>query len=164
MSGADYYLKIDGVDGESKAEKQVGSLQIESFSFGASNTGSAVTGQGLGTGKVSMQDFHFMVSHSKASASLFGLSCSLKHIPKVVLSCRKSGDGDVPVDYMVVTFKECVISNYQTGGSNGSNSLPMDQISFNFTNIKFETKIQDEKGIIKSGTEASYDLKTTKKS
>ncbi len=41
MANADYYLKIDTIEGETEAvgfEKQ---LQLESWSFGASNAGSA---------------------------------------------------------------------------------------------------------------------------
>jgi hypothetical protein len=71
MASADYYLKIDTIEGESESvgfEKQ---MQIESWSFGASNSGSAGTGTGLGTGKVSMQDFHFVIQNGKASVQLF---------------------------------------------------------------------------------------------
>ena len=70
MAQADYYLKIDTIEGESEAvgfEKQ---MQIESWSFGANNSGSSNIGTGAGTGKVSMQDFHFVIKNGKASVTL----------------------------------------------------------------------------------------------
>src|SRR4028119_820718 len=91
MASADYYLKVDTIEGESEAvgfEKQ---MQIESWSFGATNSGSAGTGTGLGTGKVSMQDFHFVIQNGKASVQLFLATCKGNHIPQAILSCRKTG-------------------------------------------------------------------------
>ena len=37
MSAADYFLKIDGVDGESIDDKHKGSIELESFSWGATH-------------------------------------------------------------------------------------------------------------------------------
>jgi type VI secretion system secreted protein Hcp len=159
MSTADYFLKINGIDGEAEDKKLDKHFELMSFSFGASNSGSAGQGGGLGTGKVNMQDFHFVVKHSKASAKLMGFVASGKHIDQCKLHARKSTGGKNPEDYMVVTFSDVLISSFQTGGSDGSNSLPIDQISFNFTKIKFETKIQDSKGIISNGTEFEYSVK-----
>ena len=73
MSTADYFLKIDTIAGESEdADPDLkGTLQIQNWSFGETNSGSSVTGTGLGSGKVSMQDFHFTVDYGKASPNLF---------------------------------------------------------------------------------------------
>ena len=120
MAQADYYLQIDTIEGESESigfEKQ---MQIESWSFGATNSGSATIGTGLGTGKVSLQDFHFVIQNGKASVQLFLACCKGNHIPKAVLSCRKTGGDGTPYTYYKVTFEDLVLSSFQTGGSNGS--------------------------------------------
>ena len=160
MASADYYLDIDTIKGEADAvgfEKQ---MQIESWSFGASNSGSAGQGTGLGTGKVSMQDFHFVVQNGTASVQLFLATCKGNHIPKAVLSCRKTGGGGEPYTYYRVTFEDLVISSFNTGGSNGSGALPMESISFNFTKITHEYFQQPTKGGIPELTNTvSYDTK-----
>ncbi len=155
----DFYLKIDTIEGEVEAigfEKQ---MQIESWSFGASNAGSASQGTGLGTGKVSMQDFHFVVKNGKASPQLFLATCKGNHIPQAVLSCRKTGGDGSPYSYLKVTFKDLVISSFQTGGSAGSGTLPIEQITFNFTAITHEYFQQKADGSVALTNTVSYDTK-----
>lgn len=159
MASADYYLKIDTIEGESDAvgfEKQ---MQIESWSFGANNSGSAAIGTGLGTGKVSMQDFHFVIQNGKASVQLFLACCKGNHIPKAVLSCRKSGGDGKPYVYYKVTFSDLAISSFQTGGSNGSGALPMEQISFNFSKIEHEYSQQKADGTVSKTNSVAWDTK-----
>lgn len=159
MASADYYLKVDTIEGESDAvgfEKQ---MQIESWSFGASNSGSSTIGTGLGSGKVTLQDFHFVVQNGKASPQLFLACAKGNHIPQAMLSCRKTGGDGTPFTYTKITFGDIVISSFQTGGSNGGGGLPMEQISFNFTNITFEYFQQKQDGTVSLTNTTAYDIK-----
>ena len=159
MAQSDFYLQIEGIEGESEAvgfEKQ---MQIESWSMGANNSGSAGLGTGLGSGKVSMQDFHFVIANGKASAQLMLAVCKGNHIPQAILSCRKTGGDGTPFTYYKVTFGDLVISSFQTGGSNGSGSLPMESISFNFTKITHEYFQQKADGTVALTNTVSYDTK-----
>lgn len=159
MAQADYYLKIDTIEGESESigfEKQ---MQIESWSFGETNSGSSGQGTGMGSGKVSFQDFHFVVQNGKASPQLFLACAKGNHIPQAILSCRKTGGDGTPYTYTKVTFGDIVISSFQTGGSNGSAILPMEQISFNFTNITMEYFQQKKDGTVALTNTTSYDIK-----
>lgn len=56
LLAADVYLKLEGVEGESATASRGAPVEISSFSFGASNTGSTQRSSGMGTGKVSMSD------------------------------------------------------------------------------------------------------------
>jgi type VI secretion system secreted protein Hcp len=159
MAAADFYLKIEGIEGESEAvgfEKQ---MQIESWSFGASNSGSAAIGTGLGTGKVSLQDFHFVIQNGTASAGLFLATCKGNHITEAILSCRKTGGGGTPYTYYKYTFNDLVLSSFQTGASNGSGALPMEQVSFNFTKLKLEYFQQKADGSVALKNTVIYDTK-----
>ena len=71
MASADYYLKIDTIEGESEAvgfEKQ---MQIESWSFGASNSGSSGLGTGAGTGKCFDAGLSFCRSKRQSERAAF---------------------------------------------------------------------------------------------
>jgi type VI secretion system secreted protein Hcp len=162
MSQADFFLKIEGITGESIDSKHKDSMQIESWSFGASNSGSSGIGGGGGSGKVSMQDFHFTIQNGKASPGLFLACAQGDHKKEATLTCRKAG-GVNPVEYLVVKFTDVLISSFQTGASNGSSSLPMEQISFNFTKIEFEYKAQKKDGSADGSIKVGYDIKTNKK-
>ena len=56
---SDYLLELDGIKGESRDRRHPSSIEISSWSWGASNAGSTGGGSGGGTGKVVFQDFHF---------------------------------------------------------------------------------------------------------
>ena len=55
----DIYLKLDGIDGESKDQNHPQEIEVLSVSFGMSNAGSFGQGSGGGVGKVSIQDLVF---------------------------------------------------------------------------------------------------------
>ena len=163
MAEADYYLKITDIEGEAVVEGQEQNMQIESWSFGATNSGSASIGTGMGTGKASLQDFHFVIQNGKASPKLFLACVNGDHKTEATLVCRKTGGGGSPYTYLKVTFNDLVISSFQTGGSNGSSTLPMEQISFNFAKITIEQFVQDTtSGNVTAGPSAIYDTKAVK--
>jgi type VI secretion system secreted protein Hcp len=160
MAAADYFLKIDGIDGESKADKHTGEIDLDSFSWGATQSGSFATGGGGGSGKVSMQDFHFTMSLNKASPALFLACAQGDHISKATLTCRKAGKEQQ--EFMKVTMSDVLVSSYQTGGSDGSDILPVDQISLNFAKIEIEYKEQQKTGALGGSVKKFFDLKTVK--
>jgi type VI secretion system secreted protein Hcp len=161
MAAADYFLKIEGIEGESKAEKHKGEIQLDSWSWGETNTGSHNEGGGGGAGKVSMQDFHFVMKVNKASPKLLLACATGEHIKKATLTCRKAGGEQQ--EFLKINFEGVLISSYQTGGSGGSDIVPLDQISLNFTGIEVEYREQNEKGAVGSPVKAGYDLKAGKK-
>ena len=158
MASEDFYLKIEGVTGESESVGFENQMQIQSWSFGASNAGSSTLGTGLGTGKVSLQDFHFVIENGKASVQLFLACCKGDHKKEAVLSCRKTGGSGEPYTYYKVTFNDLVISSFQTGGSAGG-GLPIEQCSFNFTKITHEYFQQKADGSVSLTNTVNYDTK-----
>lgn len=111
-ASVDYFLKLEGVDGESTDDCHKGEIEILSWSWGATNAGAGAAGGGGGAGKVSMQDFHFTASSSKASPQLFLSAATGKHHKEAVPVVRKSGGKD-QVDYYKITLSDVLISSYQ---------------------------------------------------
>lgn len=156
----DYFLKIDGIEGESADSKHKNEIDILSWSWGATQTGSMSYGGGGGAGKVSMQDFHFTMRVNKASPKLMLACATGKHIGSATLLARKAGEQ--PLDFFKLTFTDLLISSYQTGGSGSGDEVPIDSISFNYSKIKFEYQEQDAKGTGKGFIPATYNLKENK--
>jgi type VI secretion system secreted protein Hcp len=154
---ADYFLKIDGIEGESHDSKHKDEIDLLSYSFGASQMGTHSTGGGGGAGKVSMQDFHFTMHINKATPKLLLACASGEHIKKAVLTCRKAGKEQQ--EFLKVTFTDLLVSSYNTGGSS---DIPMEQISLNFAKIEFEYKEQKPDGTLGGAVKAGYDLKLNK--
>jgi type VI secretion system secreted protein Hcp len=157
----DYFLKLDAIPGESKDAKHGGEIQLESWSWGATNAGTFATGGGGGAGKVSMQDFHFTMPINTASPKLM-LACSTgEHIKTAVLTARKAGGEQQ--EYFKITFTDILVSSYQIGGHAGGDGLPIDQIALAFSKIEYEYKPQKVDGSLDAATKVGYDLKANKK-
>jgi type VI secretion system secreted protein Hcp len=160
MAVVDYFLKIDGVDGESEDSKHKAEIQLESWTFGETNTGTSSYGGGMGAGKVQMQDFHFTMKVNKATPKLFLFCATGEHVKKAVLTCRKAGKEQQ--EYLKWTFSDLLISSYQTGGHGSSDVVPLDQISLNFSKVEVEYKEQKADGTLGGPIKAGYDLKLSK--
>jgi type VI secretion system secreted protein Hcp len=157
MAAVDYFLKIESCPGESQDKTHPNEIQLESWSFGESQGGTFSTGGGGGAGKVVMQDFHFVMKVNKASPKLFMCCATGDHLPSAILTCRKAGKEQQ--EFYKVTFTDLLVSSFQVGGSGGSDVIPMEQISLNFSKIELAYKEQDSKGGLKGAVKAWYDLK-----
>jgi len=160
FAASDYFLKIEGVDGESKDDKHKNEIEIESWSFGASQSGSMAAGGGGGAGKVSMQDFTFTKSLDKSSPKLFEALATGQHLKEAKLVLRSGGGSQL--EYLVITFSDVLISSYSTGGSSGDDR-PTESISLNFAQIKMSYVEQNADGRAGAAVEFGWDLKANKK-
>ena len=160
MAAVDYFLKIDGIDGESQDSKHKADIDVESWSWGESQSGSHSGGGGGGAGKVSMQDFHFVMKVNKSSPKLLLACANGEHIKKATLVCRKAGKEQQ--EFLKITLSDLLVSSYQTGGSGHGDVLPTDQISLNFAKIEYEYKEQKPDGTLGGAVKAGYDLKANK--
>lgn len=160
MAQTDYFLKIEGIPGESTDHKHKDEINVLSWSWGETNSGAGGATGGRGAGKVSMQDFNFVMEANKATPKLMLHCATGEHIPNAVLTCRKAGGEQQ--EYLTIKFTDLLISSYQTGGSAGD-VIPIDQISFNFAKIEYEYKPQKKDGTLGSPVKTGWDLKANKK-
>jgi type VI secretion system secreted protein Hcp len=156
----DYFLKIDGVPGESADAKHKGEIQLESFSWGESSPGGAGPGSGGGAGKVQMQDLVVTMVVSKASPKLMLACATGKHHKEAVLTARRAA-GKSQQEFLVYKFKEVVVTSYQIGGSELGDA-PLDQASLGFSTIEMEYKPQKADGSLDAPVQAGWDLTTNK--
>lgn len=160
FAAVDMFLKLDGVEGESTDKVHGKEIDVLSWSFGASQSGSMAMGGGGGAGKVSFQEFHFGHKVDKSSPKLFEALVTGKHLKDATFVIRKAGGN--PVEYLKITLTDVLVSSYSTGGSSGED-IPTESISLNFAQIKMTYLEQDEKGSAGAATEFGWDLKMNKK-
>jgi len=159
MAAVDYFLKINGVPGESQDDKHKDEIQLETWNWSETNSGSHAAGGGGGAGKVRMQDFSFSMPVNKASPKLFLACATGQHIPDAMLVCRKAGKDQQ--EYLKIKFTDLLVSSYKTGGS-GAEVVPIDEITFNFAKIEFSYAPQKKDGSLGSPVIQNYDLKAQK--
>jgi type VI secretion system secreted protein Hcp len=158
MAAVDYFLKIDGIQGESRDDSHKDEIDIESFSWGETQSGTFAAGGGGGAGKVSMQDFHFTMLVNKASPALFLTCAQGDHIKNAKLTCRKAGNDQQ--EFLKITMSDVLVSSFQIGGTGGV--VPTDQISLNFAKIEVEYEEQDATGKLVGSIKKGFDLKSMK--
>ncbi len=153
----DLFLKIDGIPGESKDGKHKDEIDVLSFSWGATQTGTFAGGGGGGGGKVSMQDFHFTMKVNKATPVLMGACASGKHIKSAVFTVRKAGGKQE--EFLVIKFSDLLVSSYQTGASSQGDEIPIEQVSLNYSKIEYDYKEQKPDGTLGGSNKFGWDLK-----
>jgi type VI secretion system secreted protein Hcp len=137
----DMYIELDGINGDSKIKSNA--IDIESWTFGATQTSQAHRSTGMGAGKVNVQDIHIMKVADKASPTLLMKCCKGTHIPKGKITCRKAGD--TPLDYYTLEIEDIIITSMQYSGSNGAD-LVTESLSLSFAAFKQVFTEQNTKG------------------
>lgn len=154
----DVFLKIDGIEGESKDSKHPNEIEVQSWSWGVSQMGTMAANQGGGAGKANFQDLHWTHAVDKASHKLMLACATGQHIPSASLVVRKAG-GDQQ-DYILIKLTDILVSSVNTSAAS---EVPTEQVSFNYAKVEFEYKTQDEKGKLGAANKFGYSLKENKK-
>jgi type VI secretion system secreted protein Hcp len=139
----DILLKIDGVEGESVISGHEGEIDILSWSWGMSQSGTMHNGGGGGSGRVNIQDISFTKTVDKTSPNLIRACCNGEHFPEAVLLVRKAGKD--PLDYFKVTMSPVLVTSVSTGGSGGDDRLT-ENVSINFAKMQIGYTPQKEDG------------------
>ena len=155
----DMFLKITGVEGESKDDKHGKEIDVLAWSWGVSNSGTFHTGTGGGAGKANVQDISLTKYYDKASPNLQLACCTGKHYDEAILTVRKAGDD--PLEYIKITMTNVLVTSVSTGGSGGEDRLT-ENLTLNFAKVKSQYWLQSAKGGSEKGPEMTYDVAANK--
>jgi type VI secretion system secreted protein Hcp len=158
---SDIHLKIGDIKGESADDKHKEEIDVENWSWGASNPGSMSYGGGGGTGKVSFHDLSFVHKVDRASPNLWMACATGEHFKDATLSSAKQGKG--PQDFLIIKMSDVLITSVSVSETNGAGSVPMETVTLQFGKVEMEYKMQDDKGQVGAGVKFGYDVKANKK-
>lgn len=158
MSVVDYFLKVDGIPGESKDSKHKGEIQIESWSLNAHTRG----GRGnYKTGKASFDDVRFDALIDASFPKLMLACASGSPVAKAVLTSRKAGGGQQ--EFMTMTFTDVIVTSVLMASVSNRNSgqgqFPHMQFTLNFAKVQVEYKEQKPDGTVGGPVRATADLR-----
>ena len=151
----DVFLKLGDIKGESVDSKHKDEIDVLSWSWGMSNTGTTHLGGGGGAGKVSVQDLHITKYVDKSSPNLMLTCCNGKHFNDATLTVRKAGED--ALEYLKITLKTVLVSSVSPGGSKGDERT-MESVGLNFASFKVEYTPQDDKGKAGGTVTAGWDI------
>lgn len=150
----DYFLKLEGIEGEAEEKHHTNQIQILSWSWGGTQVSSVAGTGGSGAGKVSLSDFSIMTYFDKSTPKFFKNLCKGTHIKTGELDAMKAGEEGKP--YLKVNFKELFVTSLQISGSS---EIPSVSISFTYNEIKIDYYKQNESGQLTTTGAVTYDLK-----
>ena len=161
----DAFIKIDGIPGESSDDKHKDWVEILSYSMGITQptSGSASTSGGATSERAHFLDFSIVKALDKASPKIAQACAGGQHIKEVKVElCRAGGD---KVKYMEYKMSDCIISSFRPGGSaHGGETLPLEEVAFNYGKIEFTyTQQKRADGSGGGNVAGGWDLEANKK-
>jgi type VI secretion system secreted protein Hcp len=145
----DMFIKIDDVKGESQDDKHKDEIDVLAWSWGMSQSGTFHTGGGGGSGKVSINDLSFTKYIDKSSPNLMQYCSGGKQYKEAKLTIRKAG-GKTPLEYLIITMKDVIVTSVSTGGSGGEDRLT-ENVTLNFGALKLDYQQQKPDGSKEGG-------------
>ncbi len=140
----DIFLKIDSIKGDSVDDKHKGEIEVLSWSWGVTQTGTTHSGTGGGAGKANVHDLNLTKYVDRATPILLKHVMSGVHIKEALLTVRKAGGGK-PVEYVKLKMKEAIVTSLSTGGA-GHDERLTEQLALNFAIVEFEYTPQKADG------------------
>lgn len=156
----DMFLKLGTLKGEAQDKVHKGTIDVLAWSWGASQSGTTHMGAGSGAGKANFQDISFTKYVDKASPELVLAVANGKHFTEGTLTVRKAGEK--PLEYMIFTFKDIIVSSISMGGSGGEDRLT-ENVSLNFGSFKYQYVEQTIEGGAGDKPEVGWDIAANSK-
>jgi len=154
---ADIFAKLGDIKGESLDSKHKDEIEVLSYSWGVTNSGSMAFGSGGGEGKASFHDLSFTHRVDKASPVLMSNCANGAHIKEATITQRKAGKGQQ--EYLIIKMNDIIVTGVQrsTGGD-----ADMESVSLSFSKVDLEYKPQKPDGSLDAGIHFKYDMKQNK--
>lgn len=151
------YLQLGAIKGETQTKSLEGYIEVDSYSFGASNPADIGSG-GLSGGVISCSDFSFTCNTDKSSGDMLKQLFSGKPVDSAVFKLFEASGGDNIGDpYVTVTFTNCLMTSQSFGG--GSQGKPSQSVSFAFEQIVYAYGSQtSDSGVVSNAANAGFNV------
>ncbi|WP_420415051.1 Hcp family type VI secretion system effector [Roseibium sp.] len=157
----DFFLELDGINGEAQDKTHKDKIDVLSWSWGASQSGTTHMGGGSGSGKAHFQDLAITKFVDKSTPVLLQHLSTGKHITKGTLYVRKAA-GDSPLEYIKIEMKDIIVTSLQSGGA-GSEDRITENATLNFGEYKYIYTVQNADGSKGAAPEFAWDIAANEK-
>jgi len=158
-SQQDFYVQLQGIEGESKDSNHVKWIDALSFGYSVSQSSSMASGGGVGVGRADFGDLSFTHYVDRATPNLLKYCANGQPIPTVKVSCCKVGKGSQ--EYMLITLTDCLVTHAGPVGST-EDARVKEQVSIAYSKIKVEVKEQNADGSMGAAVTGEWNVKENK--
>ncbi len=176
----DFFLKLDGIQGESTDKDHAAEIDIEGWSFGVNEddvedsqktrvsggrdnlpvlrrgNDSAAFGQAM-AGSVRVADLHVTKHVDASSAPLMKAATTRQKIAKAILTCRKASGAD-GLEYLQIQLQDVMVSRWSVVGADDAR-LPSERLVLSYTRIELTYQPQGRSGTSEGKKHAGWDRK-----
>ncbi|HEY1305493.1 MAG TPA: type VI secretion system tube protein Hcp [Vicinamibacterales bacterium] len=156
---SDIFAKIGDIKGESFDDKHKGEIEILSWSWGITQSGTMAHGGGGGEGKANFNDFNFTHHVDKASPVLMKACATGEHIKEATITVRKAGKGQQ--EYLIIKMADVIVTGVAPSGA-GEGAATAEHVAIQFAKVDLEYKPQKQDGSLDAGVHFKYDIKGNK--
>ena len=156
---SDIFAKIGDIKGESTDMKHKNEIEVLSWSWGVTQTGSSTHGGGGGAGKATFQDFNFTHHIDKASPLLMKSCATGAHIPEATITVRKAGAGQQ--EYLIIKMTDVLIASVAMSVA-GDEAGTAENVNLQGAKVDMEYRAQKADGSLEPGLHFKYDVKANK--
>jgi len=144
-----YFLRIDGIEGESTDDRHAREIDVSTWSWGAAAaSGSTSSGR---VGKATLQDLRIVKRIDVATPKLIESCVTGKHLPRAVLAgVRWSGDGDAD-EFLRDELEDVTVTSVDHADAD---TEPVEQISLAYRSFEITYTPQSPTG--GAGTPVSF--------
>jgi type VI secretion system secreted protein Hcp len=154
---ADIFAKIGDIKGESLDNRHRDEVEVLSWAWGVSQSGSIGHGGGSVAGKASFNDFHFTHHIDKASPVLMKVCATGEHITEATVTMRKAGRGQQ--EFLIIKMKDVIVTSVNSSGS-GDGAATAENVALQFAQVDLEYKPHRPDGSLDAGVHFTFDIKT----
>lgn len=148
-------LEIKTIPGESKIDGHENWIDVKSYTWGMSQTGTFHTGHGGGAGKVKVEDLTIEKLVDASTPALMRHCCDGKHIPEMQLVVRKQG-GD-QLDYIIIKMQKVMVTLVEPSGVTDLDAVG-ETVRFNFASYTIKYTKQTDDGAAGEQFEQGWDM------
>ena len=141
-SGAvDAFLRLSGVEGESRDRDHKDEIDILAWSFGVDGASGGATGRSAG--RPTFGDLQVAKHVDRATPDLFQACASGKHHEEAVITVRRS-EAEATLEYFVITLRDVQVANYLVGVTTEEGSV--EHVALNYAHIEVVCTAQGPNG------------------
>jgi type VI secretion system secreted protein Hcp len=136
-----WFLKVDGIAGESTAARHAKEIDVESWSFGAS-AGLPGAGSGAGSGRPTLDPFVVETRMSVATPALLRACVTGTHIRSATLTGTRSGGRGM--DIVTYAMSDVLVTSARHGDT--ATGVPFDRFTLGFQTLTITYRPQAPNG------------------
>jgi type VI secretion system secreted protein Hcp len=152
------FAKIGNIKGESTDAKHKDEIEVLSWTWGVTQSGTMSFGGGGGSGKVTFHDLNFTHHIDKATPLLLKACATGQHIPDATITVRKAGKGQQ--EYLIIKLTDVLIASVAM--SVAEDVATAENVALQFAKVDLEYKPQKADGSLAAGLHFKYDIKANK--